>query len=64
MIELIDLYYAALLMRCYTQNAFWPKTDSKINHIGHFIKIKLSTKGLNSLNYPLYLKINKQVKIS
>ena len=33
------LYDAALLTRCYTQYALRPVIDSKINHVGHFIKM-------------------------
>ena len=43
------LYDAAILTLCYTQHALWPYIDSEINHIRHFIKINLSTRGLNSL---------------
>ena len=52
------LYDAAILTRCYTQRALRPYIDSKINHIRHFSKFNLSTRGLNSLTYPVYLKIN------
>ena len=52
------LYDAALLTRYYTQHALRPYIDSKINHIRHFIKIQFVNKGLNSLTYPVYLKIN------
>ena len=52
------LYDAAILTRCYTQHALRPYIDSEINHIRHFIKIQWSTRGLNSLTYPVYLKIN------
>ena len=52
------LYDAAILTRCYTQHALRPYIDSEINHNRHFIKINLSTRGLNSLNYSVYLKIN------
>ena len=40
------------------QDALWPYIDSEINHIRHFIKIQFATRGLNSLTYPVYLKIN------
>ena len=49
---------AATLTRCYTQHALRPYIDTKINHIRHFIKIQLSTRGLNSLTCPVYLKMN------
>ena len=56
------LYDAAILTRCYTQHALRPYIDSEINHIRHFFsKFNLSTRGLNSLTYPVqalkYLKI-------
>ena len=53
-----SIYDAAILTRCYTQHALRPYIDSKINHIRHFIKIQFVNKGLNSLTYPEYLKIN------
>ena len=43
------LYDAAILTRCYTQHALRPYIDSEINHIRHFIKFNMSTRGLNSL---------------
>ena len=52
------LYDAAILTRCYTQHALRPYIDSEINHIRHFIKIQFVNKGINSLTYPVYLKIN------
>ena len=52
------LYDTAILTRCYTQHALWPYIDSEINHIRHFIKIQFVNKGMNSLTYPVYLKIN------
>ena len=52
------LYDAAILTRCYTQHALRPYIDSEINHIRHLLKFNLSTRGLNSLIYPVYLKIN------
>ena len=52
------LYDAAILTPCYTEHALRPYIDSEINHIRHFIKLNLSTRGLNSLTYPVYLKIN------
>ena len=52
------LYVAAILTRCYAQHVFRPYIDSQINHIRHFIKIQFATRGLNSLTYPVYLKIN------
>ena len=52
------LYDAALLTRCYTQHALPPYKDSEINHIRHFSKFNLATRGLNSLTNPVYSKIN------
>ena len=51
-------YDAALLTWCYTQHALPPYIDSEINHIRHFIKIQFVKRGLNSITYPVYLKIN------
>ena len=34
-----QMHEAALLTRCYTQNAFRPFIDAEINHQRHFIKI-------------------------
>ena len=48
-----QLYDAALLTRCYTQHALQPYIDSKI-----LLKFNLSTRGLNSLTNPVYVKIN------
>ena len=48
------LYDAALLTRCYTQHALRPYIDI----LGILSKFNLSTRGLNSLTYPVYLKIN------
>ena len=44
------LYDAALLIRCYTQHAFRPVIDSKINHIRHFIKIPFINKGMDFID--------------
>ena len=43
---------------CYTQHALHPYIDSEIDRIRHFIKIELVNKGIDSLTYPGYLKIN------
>ena len=48
-----QLYDAALLTRCYTQHSLQPYIDSKI-----LLKFNLSTRGLNSLTNPVYVKIN------
>ena len=42
-----SIYNAALLIRCYTQHALRPVTDSKINHIRHIIKIPINYKGMD-----------------
>ena len=52
------LYDTALPTRYCLQHALWSYIDSKINHIRHFIKIQFVNKGLNSLTYPVYLKIS------
>ena len=52
------LYDAALLTGCYTQHALWPYMDSKLIILGILSKLNLSTRGLNWLTYPVYLKIN------
>ena len=39
------LYDAALLTRCYTKHTLPSYIESENNHIRHFIKIELSTKG-------------------
>ena len=44
------LYDAALLTRCYTQHAYRPVIDSKINHIRHFIKLPLINKGMDFID--------------
>ena len=44
------LYDAAILTRCYTQNALRPVIDSKINHIRHFIKIPFINKGMDFID--------------
>ena len=52
------LYDAALLTRCNTQHALWPYIDPAIIISRIISKFNLSTKGLNSLTYPVYLKTN------
>ena len=47
-----DLYVAALLTRCYTQHAFCPNIDSKINHIRHIIKIPFINKDIEFIDLP------------
>ena len=47
-----QLYEAALLTWCYTQHDLWPYTDSKPNHIRHFIKIQFVNKGIEFINLP------------
>ena len=48
----LQLYDAAIFTRCYTQHAFRPYIDSKINHIRHFIKIQFVNKGIEFINLP------------
>ena len=50
------LYDAAILTRCYTQNALRPYIDSEINHIRHFIKIQFVNKGVVFINLPSIFK--------
>ena len=54
------LYDAALLTRCYNQHALPPyiHVHSQINHVRHITKFNLSTWGLSSLTYLVYLRIN------
>ena len=52
------LYDAAILTRSYTQHALRPYIDTKLIILGILSKFNLSTRGLNSLTYPVYLKIN------
>ena len=52
------LYDAAILIRCYTQHALRLYIDSEIIILDILLKFNLSTRGLNSLTYPVYLKIN------
>ena len=56
MIELIDIYDAAILTRCYTQHALLSFKDSKIIHIRHFINIQLVNKGIEFINLPSIFK--------
>ena len=51
------LYDAALLTRCYTQHALRRYIDSEIIILDILSKFNLSTRGLNSLIYPVYLDI-------
>ena len=57
------LYDAAILTRCYTQNALWPYIDSEINHIKHFIKIQFVNKGIKFINLPSIFK-DKSINFS
>ena len=45
-----NLYEAALLSRCYTQQALRPYIASKINHIRYFIKIPFINKGIEFID--------------
>ena len=49
-------YDAAILTRCYTQNALRPYIDSEINHVRHFIKIQFVNKGIKFINLPSIFK--------
>ena len=44
------MHEAALLTRCYTQQALRPLIDSEINHKRHFIKIPFINKGIDVLD--------------
>ena len=57
------LYDAAILTRCYTQHALRPFIDSEINHIRHFIKIKIVNKWIEFINLPSIFK-DKSVILS
>ena len=56
MIELIDFMMQQFL-RIVTLNMLFPQT-SKLNILGILSNFNLLTRGLNSLTYPVYLKIN------
>ena len=48
-----QLYDAALLNRCYTQNTLRPYIDFEINHKRHFIKIPfIINKGMEFISLP------------
>ena len=42
-----QLYDAALLTRCYIQQALRPYIDSEINHKRHYIKVSFINRGIN-----------------
>ena len=46
------MYEAALLTRCYTQNALRPSIDAEISHQRHFIKIPFINKGMDFIDLP------------
>ena len=47
------MYEAALLIRCYTQDALRPFTDSEIiNHQRHFINLPFINKGIDFIDLP------------
>ena len=48
----LQMYEAALLTRCYTQQAIHPLIDSEINHKRHFIKIPFIYKGIDRIYLP------------
>ena len=50
------LYDAALLTRCYTQHALRQVIGSKINHVRHYIKIPLISKGVGFIDLPSTFK--------
>ena len=51
-----QLYYAALLSRCYTQHALRPFIDSETNDKLHFIKIPFLDKGIELIDLPSIFK--------
>ena len=51
-----QLYNAALLTGCYTQDALRPYIDSEINHKRHFIKIPFINKGMEFISLPSIFK--------
>ena len=53
-----DLYYTALLTRCYTQHALRPYIDSEIYHIRHLTKIPLINKGIDFIDLPSIFRDN------
>ena len=57
MIELIDFMMQHFLPGV-TQHALWPYVDMKLIILDILSKFDLSTMGLNSLTYLVYLKIN------
>ena len=56
-----DLYDAALLTRCYTQQALRPYIDSEINHIRHFIKITSINKGTEFIDLSSIFRDNNLI---
>ena len=51
-----QLYDAALLTRCYTQDALRPFIDSETTHKLHFIKIPFINKGMEFIDLPSIFK--------
>ena len=51
-----QLYYAALLTRCYTQHALRPFIDSETNHKRHFKNIPFINKGIEFIDLPSIFK--------
>ena len=51
-----QFYDAALLTRCYTQNALRPFIDSETCHKRHFIKIPFINKGIEFIDLPSIFK--------
>ena len=47
-----QMYEVALLTRCYTHHAVRSLIDSEINHKRHFIKIRLTNKGIDFIYLP------------
>ena len=51
----LELYNAALLTKCYTQDALPAYIDSEINHSRHFIKMKFVNKRIKFIDLPSIL---------
>ena len=52
----LQLYEAALLTRCYTQQALRPFIDSEFNHKIYFIKIPFINKRIDFIDLPRIFK--------
>ena len=48
-----------LLTRCYTQHDLRPYIDSEMNHIRHFITIQFINKGIDFIDLPSIIQLNR-----